>query len=88
MDFHRETFNQYFIIIASIAVTNNSQIIIYKGQSHINSGSMNHNSGSVIVVGIIQNRRSLLLEIWFSFRNGFAIAKRIIVSITIAINRA
>ena len=69
---HRDIFNQYFIIIASIAVTNNSQTIIYKGQS-INNGSTNHNSGSVTVVGIIQNRKSLLLEIWFSFRNNLAI---------------
>jgi hypothetical protein len=61
--FHREIFNQYFIIIASNTITNNSQTIIYKGQSHINNGSTNHNSGSVTVVGIIQNRRSLLLEI-------------------------
>ncbi|MBR4633949.1 hypothetical protein IKO50_03180 [bacterium] len=61
--FHRDIFNQYFMIIASIAVTNNSQTIIYKGQSHINNGSTNHNSGSVTVVGIIQNKKSLLLEI-------------------------
>lgn len=71
--FHREIFNQYFIIIASNTITNNSQTIIYKGKSHINNGSTNHNSGSVTVVGIIQNRRSLLLEIWFSFRNNLAI---------------
>lgn len=61
--FHRNAFNQYFIIIASIIVTNNSQTIVYKGQSHINNGSTNHNSGSVTVVGITQNRRSFLLEI-------------------------
>jgi hypothetical protein len=61
--FHRDTFNQYFNIIASIIVTNNSQTIIYKDQSHINNGSTNHNSGSVTVVGIIQNRKSFLLEI-------------------------
>ena len=63
----RNIFNQYFIIIASIIVTNNSQIIVYRIQSHINSGSTNHNNGSVIVVGSIQNKKSFLLEIVLSW---------------------
>jgi hypothetical protein len=56
-------FNQYFIIIASIAVTKVSQIIVYRIQSHITNGKTNHNNGNVIVVGSIQNKRSFLLEI-------------------------
>ena len=69
--FHRGIFNQYFNIIASIIVTNNSQIVVYSISSHINNGSTNHNNGRVTVVGIIQNKRSFLFEISFSFQNRF-----------------
>lgn len=86
--FHRDVFNQYFIIIASIMITNNSQIIVYHNHSSIIKGRTNHKNGSVIVVGSIQNKISFQLEILSFFRNNFAIVKRIIVSVKIAINRA
>jgi hypothetical protein len=63
MAFHRETFNQYFIMNISINVTRVSQIIIYIVSLLINIGSTNRNNGSVIVEAKIQMRASLLLEI-------------------------
>jgi hypothetical protein len=63
MAFHRETFNQYFIMNISINITRVSQIIIYIVSSLINIGSTNRNNGSVIVEAKIQMRASLLLEI-------------------------
>jgi hypothetical protein len=79
--FHRETFSQYFMINISISITNNSQITIYSTPSLINNGRTNRNNGRVIVDAKIHIKRSLQLEILSFFRNNFAIAKRIIVSI-------
>ena len=73
IDFIHEICSQYLIIIDSIATTNNSQITVYHIPSHNNKGSTNHNNGNVTVVGIIQNKRSFLFEISFSFQNNFAI---------------
>lgn len=61
--FHRDTTSQYFIIIASNTTTNNSHIITYNVQFHSNKGKTNHNNGRVIVVGIIHQKRSFLLDI-------------------------
>ena len=96
--FIHETFNQYFIIIDSISTTNNSQIITYNTSFHIISGSTNHNKGRVIVVGIIQNKRSFLLEISlfshhipsiipYFLQKNFAIKNKINVSIVTANNQ-
>ena len=65
IDFFHETFNQYFIIVASDIATKNSQTIIYDIQSHIINGSTNHNNGSVTVVGITQNKSNFLFDISF-----------------------
>ena len=83
-DFFHEIFNQYFIITVSNTITNNSQVTIYHIQFHNIDGKTNHNKGSVIVVGIIHNKRSFLFEICASSRNNFAIKNKINVSIIIA----
>ena len=61
--FFREIPNQYFIMMDSNTATNNSHIITYNVQFHSNKGRTNHNNGSVIVVGIIHQQRSFLLDI-------------------------
>ena len=61
--FHREIFNQYFMINISIKVTANSQITIYSTQSTTNNGRTNRNNGRVIVEAKIQIRINFQLEI-------------------------
>ncbi len=61
--FHRDIFNQYFIINTSIIVTNNSQMTVYSTPSTTNNGSTNRNNGRVIVDAKTQTRISIQLEI-------------------------
>ena len=72
--FFRDILSQYFIIIISNTTTINSHIITYNLQFHNNSGITNHNNGRVIVVGIIHQKRSFLLDNpFFSCHNSSSI---------------
>ena len=84
----RETFSQYFMIIISINVTDNSQMIVYSTPSVINNGNTNRSNGRLIVDAKIQIKSNLQLGIQSSFRNNLAIIKRTIVSIKIVIIQA
>jgi len=86
--FFHDTVNQYFNTIDSTKITNNSHTHIdhiYRDESS-NKKRISHNTGRVIVVGKIQNNKSLLLRIFSSFQNIFDIINKIRDSIKIANN--